>query len=249
MTDVNTSPGPRSGSAPVLLYGTGGPALDILAAALGRREQRPFAWIHCAPDDSDVPTSARDILTASSEGNREFLKDARELTVPEHRVRRLSMFFLDEPMTLSFEVRLVAYLGMPAIVQRMVSRVLTADGRSMIVLTHLDAVPPKIALECFARPEVLTTMRREGASMIATYHGTPPKRLKRAFARVFRVDALPGRPWAEAEVTPEEGHHPTCGAATRASAGDWVAYLAKDPTGPPSTDSAVPARPDRARRR
>lgn len=241
MTDLASPLVARSADRPTLVYGTGPTAIAILGAALGRREGRPFGWVHCAPSDGDLEPAARQRLEEGSEGSRELLRDPRELNIPAHRVRRLSQFFLDEPMTLSFEVRLVAYLGMPVIIQRMVSRVLSADGRSVIVLTNLDAVPPRVALECFARPEVLATLGREGVSVLATFRGTPPERLKRAFPRVYRVDSPPGAAWASAIVTPEEGDHPTCGDLRARSVEAWITHLGLD--GPRSERPPDPTKP------
>jgi hypothetical protein len=250
MTDLASTAFARSADPPILVYGTGPTPITILGAALGRREGRSFGWVHCAPSDADLEPAARQRLEEGSDGYRELLRDPRELNIPEHRVRRLAQFFLDEPMTLSFEVRLVAYLGMPVIIQRMVSRVLSADGRSTIVLTNLDGVPPKVALECFARPEVLSTLGREGVSVLATFRGTPPERLKRAFLRVYRVDSAPGAPWTSATVTPEEGAHPTCGNVPGRSLQAWIEYLSSDEpsaSGAPDRRALRAGRPRRPR--
>ena len=143
----------------------------------------------------------------------------------------------------------MAYLGMPVIVQRMVARVLSADGRSMIVLTHLDAIPPNVARDCFARPEIVSTMRREGVSLLATYRGTPPDPLRRAFPRVFHVEGPPRGPWPSARVTAEEGHHPTCAVLPSATVTEWVAHLrsGRDQGPPGSVRRSTPTLPGRDR--
>jgi hypothetical protein len=219
---------PGTGDPPVLVYGTGETGLSILAAALARRQQRPFGWIQCATSEAGLAPAGRRRLEEGSAGHREVVQDPRDLGVPEPQIRPLSQFFLDEPVTLSFEVRLAAYLGMPVLLQRMASQILSGDGRSMIVLTNLDALPLQVAVEGMDRPEVQSTLRREGVSVVATYRGTPPDRLKRTFRSIYRVQAKPGRPWSHARVTFEEGPHPTCGDPPVDTLGAWVAFLQRE---------------------
>jgi hypothetical protein len=189
----------------ILLYGSGETPMAVLASALAREQVGKFGWADFTATPEAPEPAARRVLEESSETTPDPHVRAEELLPPGDGMRAMSAWLVREPLSAEAAARLAAYLRLPSLLQRMVSRVLAANARAVVVLTNVDALPGPTAEVALAAADVRETLRREGVTLVVTFRGTPSNALRTAFDRVYRVEGRDEQAWQEARVTLERG--------------------------------------------
>ncbi len=205
MTDVRAGDLTPYRGVTVLLYGTGETAMAVFASAIAREEVGTFGWADFAATPEVPDPGARRVLEESSESGPELHVRVEDLLPPGDEAHSISTWLIRDPLSTEAVARLAAYLRLPSLLQRMVSRVMSRNARAVLVLTNVDGLPGPTAEVALASTEVHATLRREGVTMIVTFRGTPSNALRSAFDRVYRVDGRVEQPWQEARATLERG--------------------------------------------
>ncbi|MCI4372602.1 MAG: hypothetical protein L3K02_03030 [Thermoplasmata archaeon] len=189
----------------ILIFGSGDAPMAVFASALAREEVGTFGWADfTGPEETPTP-GARQVLEASSDTPREPSVRAEDLLAPTGAVGGLSTWLVRDPLSAEAAGRLAAYLRLPSLLQRMVSRVMTINARAVLVLTNVDALAIPTVERALGSAEVHETLHREGVTLLVTFRGTPSDLLRAPFERIYRVDGHPGQVWQDAPVTLERG--------------------------------------------
>jgi hypothetical protein len=216
-------PGPPFGVS-ILIWGTGETPMAILASALAQREQAPFTWVHCSEPGERLEEVARRLLVENSATGREEWVDPAEWEPPSGRGATLSDLIVPESISDRDRTRLVAYLALPSLLQRLASRSMTTQGRTSIVLTNIDALVPPIEEKALGRREVHAVLHGEGVTLVVTYRGAPSAHLQKLFDEVYAVDAPQATAWADARITRQRGD-PARGTPAAGSLREWMFRL------------------------
>jgi hypothetical protein len=179
-----------------IIYGRGEQPMAVLAAALARRAHPDFSWVSCSESSGAVDEAIREVLARHA---------------PRGQVRRLAPTDLEAPqisettfdaLTTSSTERdlLLELLRLPGILQDIVQYPPDLAVGSGVVLAWVDGLPSRVVTDTFFDAGLYATLRHARVSMVATFRGVPPLRLRRHFDRVFRVRSLPGTSWSEAQL-------------------------------------------------
>jgi hypothetical protein len=179
--------------------------MAVLAAALARDQVGSFGWADFTPTPEAPDPGARRILEENSESRPDPPARAEELLPPGDGVRSMSTWLVRDPLAVEAAARLSAYLRLPPLLQRMISRVLSVNAQAVLVFTNLDALPDSTVERSLGSVDVHETLHREGVTLIVTFRGAPGARLRAPFDRIYRVEGRVDRPWQEAPVTLERG--------------------------------------------
>ncbi|MGA8274797.1 MAG: hypothetical protein WB789_09770 [Thermoplasmata archaeon] len=205
MTDLRAGDLPPFRGVSILLYGGGETPMAVFASAIAREEVGTFGWADfTAPPEAPEP-GARRVLEESSETRHDPPIRAEDLLPPGDGVSAMSTWLVRDPLAAEATARLAAYLRLPSLLQRMVSRVMAANARAVLVLTNVDALPDSLVERALGSVEVHETLHREGVTLIVAFRGTPTDVLRAPFERVYRVEGRPDQVWQEARVTLERG--------------------------------------------
>jgi hypothetical protein len=212
MSDVRAGdPVPFRGVS-FLIYGQGEAPMAVLAAALARDEVGSFGWADCAAAAEPPEPGARRVLEESAAAADSSLVRPEDLLPPRTDAGHLAMWLAPDPLSAESGARLAAYLRLPSVLQRMVSRVTSVNARAVVLLTNVDAIPAATRDLALGPAALYETLRREGVCLLVTFRGTPPENFREPFDRIYRVEGRPDQPWQEAWVTPERGEPATAGA-------------------------------------
>jgi hypothetical protein len=225
MMDVRAADPSTPVGASVLIYGRGESPMAVLACALARREVGAFRWADGAPASERPEPEALRVLAEGSGQDPGWHVPPGDLDPPGISLEGLRHWLHSEAADIAARLRLEAYLRLPSILQQIVSQAPEPGGRSAIILTNVDALPPPGLESALGEPGTHATLRREGVSMFVTFRGSPPAALQVPFDRIYRIDGQPQQVWQEARVTVERGGGPDELASSR-SLSDQLAWLA-----------------------
>ncbi len=189
----------------ILLHGQGETALTVLATTLARAEVGSFGWADCAGTQHPSDPAARRVLVDTGGAVAGPSVDVRELSPPSGAAAGIATWLVRDPVAAETAARLAAYLRLPAVLQRIVSRVTSQNARAVVVLTNIDALAGPELDHALGAVEVHETLHREGVTLIVTYRGSPSAILSAPFDRVYHVENDPGLPWRESTVQVERG--------------------------------------------
>lgn len=192
---------PRS----TLIYGQGEAAMTLLAAGLARRTGPGFGWANCSGSTSGWEPSVRAALEAGSAGRRVEVVVPEEFASNEVRARSLDAVVDSHGLTQEGRERLVDFLRLPDLFQRLVASRPTGTLLSALVLTNVDVLPRPLVRDTLEDPRLHHELRTEGVSLVVTFRGSPPPSLEAVFDRLFRVDPPSDGSWLESFVRPERG--------------------------------------------
>lgn len=189
----------------ILIYGEGETPMAVFASALAREEVGSFGWADCASAPEHPDPGARRVLEESAESASEPTVRPEDLLPPTAGPAAIASWLVRDPLAAEAMARLAAYLRLPAVLQRIVSRVTTVNARAVVVLTNVDALPGPAVERALGLVEVHETLHREGVTLVVTFRGDPSNVLRAPFERVYRVQGHPDQVWQEARVTMERG--------------------------------------------
>ncbi|MFZ1023999.1 MAG: hypothetical protein WAN87_07685 [Thermoplasmata archaeon] len=198
--------------------------MSILAGALARRAQTPFAWASCSETEEPLDEQTHRWLAEHSEFEGETAVDPQELEPSRARDPGHSGLLLPESMAEQERIRLTEFLSLPPLFQRLLARTMSAQGQALIVLTNVDALRSRLQEHVLSGASVHRILHREGVTLVATFRGSPTSHLARVFDEVYAVDAPPHTPWADARITRERGD-PARGTPVAGSLREWLYRL------------------------
>lgn len=178
--------------------------MSMLALGFAGRVDRVFAWANLSDASPALEGTARRMFEQQSEGRR-----IEHATLSGRRASgaeplAIELFVTPDPGSKDLEGRLQSFLTLPELFQTLLSRTISPEGAGVILLTNVDAVSSAAGRRPLELPELHETLHREGVTLLATYRGTPPESLARAFDEVFRVEHL-GKSWPDALLTAAQG--------------------------------------------
>jgi hypothetical protein len=238
MIDVRPARPEAPRGVSILIFGTGESAMSILAAGLARHARSTFGWANCSGTTDGLEFVALQLLRENSDSGRASRVDPRELTAPPPYQDELGRIVVPETLPPAERSRLDNYLALPLLLQRLLASARAPEGRTILLLTNLDSLDPRITEAALSRPEVHEILRREHVSLVATYRGVPPARLLDVFDRAYRTDSVAGSAWDETGVTMVRGAGRT-GAPSPAPLRELLPWLGltPDPTSERGTGS------------
>jgi hypothetical protein len=201
MTDVRAGDSSPYRGISILLFGAGETPMAVFAAALARQEVGSFGWADCSAAPEVPEPGARRVLEQNAETGRESGVRSEDLLPPHDGGPPLSEWLVSDSLATDTRMRLAAYLRLPSLLQRMVSRVTTINARAVLLLTNVDALPGPAVERALGSDEVHETLHRESVTVVVTFRGEPSDRLSAPFDRVYRVEGRPDQVWQDARVT------------------------------------------------
>jgi hypothetical protein len=198
--------------------------MSILAGALARSAQTPFAWARCSESVEPLDEQTQQWLREHSQFDGKSPVDPRELELSRARDPENSGLLLPDSLPEPERNRLNEFLTLPPLFQRLLARMISAQGRALIVLTNVDALPSYSQSQGLTGPSVHGVLHREGVTLVVTFRGSPASQFVRVFDEVYAVDTPPHTAWADARVTRERGD-PARGTPMAGSLREWLYRL------------------------
>jgi hypothetical protein len=189
----------------ILLHGSGERAMAVFASALAHEEAGTFGWADFIAAPEAPEPGAQRVLEESAHIDLPAPARADELLPPADSARTVSTWLAGDPLAADAAARLAAYLRLPSLLQRIVSRVVSVNAQAVVVLTNVDTVESSTLERTLGSPEVHGTLHREGVTMIVTFRGTPTELFQAPFDRVYRVEGQPEGAWQDARATLTRG--------------------------------------------
>jgi hypothetical protein len=205
MTDLRAGELASYRGVSILLHGSGETPMAVFASALAREQVGTFGWADFTATPDAPDPGARRVLEESSELGRDPHVRVEDLLPPGETASTMSTWLVRDPLAAEAAARLAAYLRLPSLLQRMVSRVMAANAQAVLVFTNVDALSSSVVERALGSVEVHETLHREGVTLIVTFRGTPSDLLQAPFDQVYRVDGQPDQVWQDARVTLERG--------------------------------------------
>jgi len=192
---------PRS----TLVYGEGEAALSMLAAGLALKCSPGFGWANCSGSTVGWEGSVLAALEAGSSGRQ--VERVRPEELEPHPVVPGALHALVDPegLTRARRERLVDFLRLPDLFQRLVANRPSGVLLSAIILTNADALPYPLLRDTLGDPRLHHELRVEGVSLVVTYRGNPPTAVEEPFDRLLRVGPPTDGSWVDSFVRPERG--------------------------------------------
>jgi hypothetical protein len=195
-------PGPEPTAESTLLYGRGETPLLMLAVGLAQRVHPEFAWANCS--ETSAPGSD-EVVARLTRAHRLEPHDGpiapAELERPEVHEAAFTALIASR----LYRVPLLPLLRLPSLLQGVVPFPPARGEHPALVLARIDALPASVRTETLESAEVHATLRASGVSLLATYRGSAPTTLQRAFDRVYGIEEAPSLRWADALVWGERG--------------------------------------------
>ena len=201
MPGAPTAAGPREES--ILVHGPDGFAVSALAVALARRTRRSFAWADCADPRTNGASALRSWVEDRS--GRPTLEVVDASVLRPANLDRLMLRRLVAAEGVADETRLLNYLALPGLFQRLAARALSSDGRGVMYLANVDALAPELLTNTLETERLHQTLHEEGLTVIVSSRAAPSEALSRPFDRVLHVDVPGGVPWGAGWLTEEKG--------------------------------------------
>jgi hypothetical protein len=190
-----------------LVFGDGEAAMTMLAAGLAQRESPEFAWADCARSTARWELPVRTLATNGSGTLRPEAVEPRDLE--PHAIRPGAIREMVRLPAGGDRVRdrVLEFLRLPDLLQRLVASGAAGISPSPIVLTNVDRLPDDIVRTSLEDPRTHEALRREGVPLLVTYRGEASPGLRHPFDRVVRVTQGSAPAWTDASVQPERLHH------------------------------------------
>jgi|GEM_PF-4845571 len=185
----------------ILIYGSGDAAISMLALGFAQRGRPQFAWANCAGSTHELELRTRELLDVHAGVGRWDSVEPRQLE--PQSVRPEAVDDLVEMGTDTSRSLLLNLLRLPPLLQELVSITPPLSDPVTIVLTRVDALPAGLARDTFGDPSLHDTLHRGRVTLVVTFHGTPALPLLEAFDRVFRIEEIRGKHWADSFVWSE----------------------------------------------
>jgi len=179
--------------------------MAVFASVLARERLGAFGWLDCSAQSAALDPVTRDALGESLPTGLSSPIGQEELIPPRDGEHLLRQWLIDDAVSTEVVTRVGAYLRLPSLLQRLVSRVAAADGRAVVLLWNVDALPRSALELALGSADVHEILRGEGVSLIAAFRGEPSGPLRAPFDRVYRIESTPGESWQAARVTQEQG--------------------------------------------
>jgi hypothetical protein len=202
--------------------------MAILASALARSAQTPFAWARCSESEVPLDEQTHRWLAENSDGHEPAAVDPQDLEPSLANDVGHSALLDPESMPEQERIRLAEFLALPPLFQRLLARTMSAKGRALIVLTNVDALRSRYPEHVLSGASVHRILHREGVTLVATFRGSPASQLIRVFDEVYAVDAPPHTHWADARITRQRGD-PSRGTPLAGSLREWLYRLGVTP--------------------
>jgi hypothetical protein len=179
--------------------------MSMLAVGFAARVRPAFAWANCSGSTTHWERAVVEALERGSVGHAPGRVDAHELRVLEAHPVAVDRLVVRDPQLELVRGRLVDFVRLPLLFQRLISQYGTPEAPISVVLTNADAFRSSSVETTLANPRLHETLRREGISLSVTFRGDPPSTMKEAFDHVLRVEPSGTGDWADARVMAERG--------------------------------------------
>jgi len=207
-TVVSTSAKPSPGSAgpeeeSILVHGPDRRASATVSMALVLRKGEAVAWADCEDPRSTPPETWR--TWVESRWGGPVVEMVEPALLRPANLDRLLLRRLVASADGASETRLLNFLALPELFQRLAARALSTEGRGTVYLANADALAPPTLANTLGTLRLHQTLHEVGLSVVVSSGSPPPMALSGAFARVFHVEAPAGGAWREGWVTEESG--------------------------------------------
>jgi hypothetical protein len=192
---------PRS----VLVFGSGESAMSMLAAGLVARVRPRFAWANCSGTTVTWERWVAETIEHGAAGRRTDRVDPRDLRLSERPADAVGRLVLADTLPDEMRSRLVDFVRLPVLFQRLISQFDALEPSVSLVLTNADALRTPLAESALANAHLHAALHRERISLSVTFRGEPPSTIKEAFDQVLRVDSPKDGRWTDARVMSERG--------------------------------------------
>ncbi len=187
----------------MLVHGTEEAPVATLATGLALASHEAFAWADCARSGASPSAASHRIFARGAERPGVERVDERML-----RASAWNASALDGVLLASSEPeRLLRFLQLPELFQKLAARATGADGRSAVLLANVNALGPVERL--LSQDRLHRSLHRAGVSLFATAVEEEPVARASSFDRSFRVEVPAGEPWTRGTLTVEKGPPPS----------------------------------------
>lgn len=183
----------------ILVYGGDDLATAVVAVALARRHVAEFAWADCAP--LPHPPAVRPRSWVERFAGPPLLHSVDETVLRPTNHHRLALHRLVTPTHGSEDLRLLNYLAMPELFQRLAAQAIRPEGRGVVLLDHIDDLPTTTVANTLGTSRLHQTLHEEGVTMVVVSRTAPPEATARVFDRCFCVEVPAGAPWDDGWLT------------------------------------------------
>jgi hypothetical protein len=194
-------PEPRS----ILIFGSGESAMSVLAAGLAELVRPEFAWANCAGSPSQWEDSVARMMERRSRGRRAEATQPSDLQMHEAPSEAIARVVVPESLPGEQRQRLVEFVRLPPLLQRLISNAAPGGDAVSVVLTNVDGLPDPVVATTLASPELHDSLHHEGITLLVTFRGIPSLLLKEAFDQIYRVELPRAGSWMHSSVTSERG--------------------------------------------
>lgn len=197
---IDPGPGaPRS----TLVHGGPENALSALGASLAHESGRPLAWAEFAGASSRLEPALRSALERLVRPDGLAVAGPSDLSTVRSPPPAAKLVQL-ESLSPELRERLEGFLRAPLLFQRLSAELADEEGRLMILVTNVDALPSNVLWGTLEDAGLHEELHREGLGVVATFRGSAPAPLRAPFDRVLEVRLPEGRPWRGATVREEK---------------------------------------------
>ena len=179
--------------------------MSALAAGLAERVQPEFAWANCSGSTAHWDRSIAGMMERRSSGRGAELPRIGDLQMHEPAAEALDRVVIQESLPGSMRQRLIEFVRLPPLLQRLISFAAAGDDPASIVLTNVDGMPDHLLESSLASPSLHEALHHEGVTLFVTYRGTPTPALKGVFDQIYRVEPPRAGSWLHSYVTSERG--------------------------------------------
>ena len=199
---INTPETPRSES--VFVYGQDSTATSTLAVGIALRRHGYFSWADCAVPAEQVSHGPRHLFGRGRTRRPGDGVDPSELIVPSWPEVVTERLLIRESRMDS--LHLMSYLALPSLLQELAAMSTVASGESVVVLTNIDALDPRLRSSVFGNAGTHRRLLQERVSLLVMAKGPPTSDEARLFERIFRVDVPGSASWSDGEVAMVKDH-------------------------------------------
>jgi len=179
--------------------------MSVLAAGLAELVRPEFAWANCSGSTTEWERSVVSLLERGSSGRRADPVEPADFQPLETHPEAIAELVDPETLPARMRERLFEFVGLPPLLQRLVSTASTPGDRVSVVLTNVDGLPPLIVQSTFESSRVHEVLHREGITLLVTFRGNPSSRMQEPFDQVYRVEQPFDGPWVDSKVRSERG--------------------------------------------
>jgi hypothetical protein len=197
-----TSHAPES----TLIYGNDETGVSAFATGMALRHHRGFHWVDCARSAPVEDLPAHWIFARGSRKPEVGRIDLTILSLTVWTPAALRQLVTSEGP--EEESRLLSFLCLPELFQRLGAPDRPGERESAILLANVDSLPPDAETQLLGERRLHECLHRAGISLFATARLSPSAAVSASFDRVYRIDVPDGVSWSHGLVSTEKDPNP-----------------------------------------